>query len=497
MIAALLLCLGAGVEFWTQDIAPLRAGAARPLSGDPTVNYRRADLDGDSQGDLLFAYGVALQRDHGFPPGAFVPFPGMESGAEVDHFGPHLYVRDTSGLRVLRLREGTWDVVAEYTVAWPPVQGLDPTRWQDADTGNQALLHPFLHDVEDDGVPEVVVLSARGVHVYRLGDGGYTSAAPYPVLPPLRLATGNPQPVWPPSARHLAFPVREVAARVNFDGPAVTLLTQDSLPDGRLQFTRVRFPELLSAAPVSAPGAGERLLSLPLPAHLRPCRLNNGNTPCYAGLRWDISPPAPMPMPMLELWVTLDAGETIRRERMRVPQGYQPAALFTDYDHDGQLDLVVEDSGLFDGGPREAALRLHTEASVMHTLRLYRQVKGRFEETPLFKHTLRIQLTAPPGREPAALRRYQAGGLVNLTGDFNGDGRNDLAVRDQPDRIAIYLSKEDDFHNTPDAVIPLQFDVPFVVDDVNADGRSDLITLTAAGKTAETVARVHFAGSAP
>jgi hypothetical protein len=497
MIAALLLCLGATVDFWSQDIAPLRAGVARPLSGDPTVNYHRADLDGDGHGDLVFTNGVALQRDRGFPAEAFVPFPGMTPDAEVDTLGPHLYVRDAAGLHVLRVRDHAWDTVAQYAIEWPPAEGLDPTRWQQPESGNSAKLHPFLHDVEDDGVPEVFVLSARGVHVYRLADGAYTCAAPYAVLPALRLATGNPQPVWPATARKLAFPVREMASRVNFDGPAVTILTQESLDDGRVQFTRTRYPNILREAPGSAPGAGERIASAPLPAHLRPCRLNGEAGTAYAGLRWDVSPPAPMPIPLLELWVTLDAGQQVRRERMRLPQGYQPAALFTDYDHDGALDLVVEESGLFEGGPREAALRLHTQASVSHTVRIYPQHNGAFSDTPILSHTLRIALTAPPGREPAALRRYQAGGLVNLSGDFNGDRRNDLAVRDEPGRIAIYLARDNAYGKAPDAIIPLAFDVPFVVDDLNDDGRSDLITLSADGDTAETIARVHFAGSAP
>lgn len=497
MIAALFLCLGASLDFWSQDIPPLRASAARPLSGDPVLNCRRADLDADGSIDLIFSHGVALQRNGGFPADAFVPFPTLTTEADIDQWGPHLYIREANGLRVLRQQGNAWDTVAEYEVVWPPSEGLDPTVWQRGTNENHANLHPFLHDVEDDGVPEVIALSARGIHVYRLTGGEYVCAGPYGVLPAMRLAMGTPQPVWPPSARHLSFPVQEMACRANFDRAAVSLLTQESMDDGRTRFTLTRYPHLLADAPGEAPGAGQVTVTQPLPAHLRPCRLNGDAAIDYAGLRWDTSPPAPLPVPLLELWVTLDAGATIRRERMRLPQGYQPASVFTDVDHDGAVDLITENSGLFEGGPREAALRLQTQAAVGHELSVFRQTPQGFSKTPLFTHRLRIQLSAPPGREPAALRRYQAGGLVNLAGDFDGDGHNDIAVRDRPDRIALYRWQDDHFSAAPDAIIPLTYDVPFVVDDLNGDGRSDIITLSAVGSTSETVAQVHFSGQRP
>jgi hypothetical protein len=67
---------------------------------------------------------------------------------------------------------------------------------------------------------------------------------------------------------------------------------------------------------------------------------------------------------------------------------------------------------------------------------------------------------------------------VNLTGDFNGDGKKDLLVRDHGDVISVYffVSREKGFSAEPD----LRFNCPELIAgwriaDLNDDGVSDLI----------------------
>jgi len=77
------------------------------------------------------------------------------------------------------------------------------------------------------------------------------------------------------------------------------------------------------------------------------------------------------------------------------------------------------------------------------------------------------------------------GRYVKLGGDFNGDGKTDLLVRDHSDDISVYffVSREKGFSLEPD----LRFSCPEPIDewqvaDLNNDGVSDLIVKLAKQK---------------
>jgi len=67
---------------------------------------------------------------------------------------------------------------------------------------------------------------------------------------------------------------------------------------------------------------------------------------------------------------------------------------------------------------------------------------------------------------------------VNLSGDFDGDGRRDLLIRDRSDRISVYsfVSRQAGFEQDPGLLF--EYNQPmdwFKVVDLNNDGMSDLV----------------------
>lgn len=70
---------------------------------------------------------------------------------------------------------------------------------------------------------------------------------------------------------------------------------------------------------------------------------------------------------------------------------------------------------------------------------------------------------------------YQNGGLIDVTGDVDGDGKHDLVVRTHPDQLSIFLNDNLAFNEKPDRRLPIPREARFRVADVDGDGRSDIV----------------------
>jgi hypothetical protein len=174
---------------------------------------------------------------------------------------------------------------------------------------------------------------------------------------------------------------------------------------------------------------------------------------------------------------------------------------FVDVDGDGAADLVTETSALTEGGVRETVAKLLTHSAVGHRVevRLQNAEAPRFHEAPGLTGEFRIALMAPAARGGLLFQRYRAGELVNVTGDFDGDGVRDVAVQDMPGRIAVYPARGERFAQEPWAVLETAPERRFSVADVDGDGRSDLVVrwLDPRGGDASERSRVYLTREAP
>jgi hypothetical protein len=146
-----------------------------------------------------------------------------------------------------------------------------------------------------------------------------------------------------------------------------------------------------------------------------------------------------------------------------------------DVDGDGYLDLVLGHSE-FDS--REGIRKMITAKQLDFSLNFhfYHPTTG-FPKAPDFQRRLIIHLDQHSLHLTWSRREYFER-YVNLAGDFNGDGKRDLLVKDRSSQVSVYffISRRKGFSQEPD----VKFGCPepidrFEVADLNGDGVSDLI----------------------
>lgn len=495
MTVTLSIFLLASIEFSPQDIPGLRVEAVHPLTGAPSMNCLQADINGDGASDLVFGREVAFQRGGRFPREARVPLPELEEQPGLDVWQGDIFLFLPAGLSVFRWRNEKWETILTQPLEWPTADaggGVLPVRGH----GRTALLQRRLHDLDADGVPEIVVVSPQGAHLFRRTGDHYVPAGVLEVLPQLTLLTGPTAQVWPPEMRRLVFPPREMACRLSIEGDRLRVLSRLDASDSTVRYRVIQY-----TVRQTPEGAFETTSTLPsewmsadLPNYLQPCRLNADAMVDFAGEHSEIGRGGLLPGPVHTTCATLDGGASFAVRRSRT---FRPHCSFVDFDGDGDLDMVTESNDLLSGGAREGALRFLTSPAIQHEISVYRQAQGVFAGSPALTCRFPITLDFPPFARSALFQRYQRALLVNLCGDFNGDGYKDLVVQDRPDRLVVFLAAGFDFPNIPDCRIPLELDATFAVADVNLDGRADVVLKAASAERGGDVCRVYFATEGP
>ena len=467
MVAVLPALLLGALFFSEQEIPGLVVDVDR-WTGRPTENFRQADLDGDSLADLVLPRSVFFQDKGVFSEEKSVPVPET---ALADVWANRLYLRRPDGLRAVDWDGNAWRDILIQDLEWPDALGQTAPRPK-ASSKPVLRFTRFLHDLDADGTPEIVVPGEGGIHIYAIRDGRYEQTSCPQVYPPLQL-TPPAQALWPPDARAIVAPAREESCECVIEGANLWVITSaPAFPDLRVRYHLTHYVLDPENGFAPQPDSTREYLSEPLPQHMQPLRLRPGDMMDFGGGDWDYSKASALPMPIHVTSASTDGGKTVQTVRSVC---MNPSSLFVDYDGDGDLDMVTESSSLFEGGMRETVSRFLTSSVVNHELQIRLQTpEGRFSKQPDITGRFTVRLDAPPIRSKDLFWDYRLGNLFNVSGDFDGDGKRDVVAHDRPKRLAVFLSKGNGFAASPAATVAVGPRTRFGVTDIDGDGRSDI-----------------------
>ena len=474
MMAVLAGLVCGAFVFVEQDIPGLRVGRAEPYSGSRWRNFRQADMDGDGEIDLILPDSVAFQREGDFRPENRHALPYLDENPACDVWDATLYLRISSGLVCVRWTAEGWKTLEEHPLEWPEA---DPVWRQPAETASHgapaAHFERFLYDLDGSGRPEVIVAGEDGLHVFANPGDGYAPAGLLDILPPPKLVPGDPSPFWPPDTRRIPSLEMQLSCRLFITQNTATTIESDHLPDGHARHRIRRY--LLEQDDSGRWGAAlAEMQETPLMgADMRPCRLDDNGRIDFAGGRWHFAPGGLMQAPVFETRVSTDGGHTFQFVRS---VSFRPSCSFTDFNGNGRLDMVTESSGLFAGGVRETVSRLTSARSVEHSVRIHLQdAEGGFPQKPDVSGTFRLDLDKAPMRGGDRFRRYQASELIDVTGDFDGDGIRDIVVHEDAHTLRVYRGTPNGFETRPMLTAKTEPHWRFAVADIDGDGRSDIV----------------------
>ena len=469
-IAALFLF---GLNFIEQDVPGLEIGETDALSGSVSVNFITSDVDGDAKNDLLLPGVVYFMRDDAFDVSHASRLPARFGPSLCDAWNGEIYVRFEDGLEVLAWKDGNWTQSLSQQIGWPEeISG-------EAGYRNER----FLHDLDNDDKPEIFVAARDGLHVYARDAGKFSESNILDIFPGLQLAvarvsgageTANGK-LWPADKREILMPLRQSLCTVGFEGNTLSVISAQSAgtPGSRVVYKTAKFFIDPNESFGLIAGKTQVSTSPVLDDYLKPCDINGDGQIDFAGARWHVSTSSPLAEPICETSVSIDGGKTIQSFRSHLFS--VPKCSFVDFDGDGDRDMIVESTKIFDSGTRELISRFMTSRTLKHSISVHRQDStGVFSRVADIKGIFSISLESVPYAYGRMFRRYMASQLIDVTGDFNADGFRDIAIRDRSDRVAIYLGSDDGFSRRPVAHLDMKKDWDFKIVDVDGDGRSDL-----------------------
>lgn len=469
MIAAVLCIAVGGVGFEEVDIPDLYIGHYAYLVDVEEINYRHADLNDDGRVDLLLPTRAYLRQSDRFDPDQFISMPEFDTASRIDFWGTAMYVLSHDSVAAYELVDGAWNRTLDIDHEWEKQELL---RLEPEDDLPIVTFERFLHDVDDDGRPEIVRTGAAGITINVVESDRIVSTHLDLYPPPRLLPFAGHHTLWPPSERRISFPNRKSMFQVVIDGGTAMVVQHVRQKDGAYSFhvERYRIARNTDGKYHAEHESSNRTEILPRHI-LDPLTLNNDDTVDYAGYRYE-RPSRENWKPLQQGFATTDGGKTIQ---IATTRGFRSRTQFVDLNGDGNLDWIGEESGLISGGLRETANRALFQRKLSHTIKARMQNgDGAFESKWRTLGRFTIHLDEPPRHLTHRFWQYRMGDLIDYTGDFNADGWRDALVYDRPESISLFLGGPDGFSAHAETALDVPPHTLPVAIDIDGDGLSDV-----------------------
>lgn len=489
MIAALPLFFLGALTFVGQDVTDELLPA-----------YRQADVDRDGKVDLLLSSAIYLQRDGGFSQAGRVEFPETDSPHATDAEKPlpycdtwndTLYLCTAEQLFLFYWENGAWKGVLSQPMKWAgsfPESSMARQLRQEQQSQLRVRISGFLHDLNGDGIPEIVLAGQDGLHCYQRSGQGYAETAKLDMLTKMHSIPDfhPPEVLWPAQARSVVFSERAAACDYVIQGNQVTVLDREHIADGNVCY-HVR---QLSLDPALKPVPGSEVESMTqaMPMHFGAARIDKDGHVVYAGVLREDRASSVISSSVCDYRFTVDGGKTFMGTRSSFFWTRDP---FLDFDGDGTLDIGVETTMLLEGGVKEVVTRAMTAREVDGEIRIFLQKPaGTLPKEPsiVFRFARTMEQPLAFGYWPPHF------GQFSLRGDFDGDGRRDLLLPETEDKTSVHLFDGKSFNKAAACSVSLTRWAICEVADFDGDGRSDVFFQTYAlpGDEPVTLRRLYL-----